>query len=124
MAWTIRNGNRYYYRKQRVNGRVVSIYCGTREQAERAAEEDKARAAALATERARQVAEIQAYDELVAVVAEFERNVRIVTIATLLVNGYHTHKGQWRKIRTKKSPESKPAKPRQKRSAINKEVSP
>ena len=37
MGWEIRGGKRYYYRKQREGGRVVSVYLGAGATAERLA---------------------------------------------------------------------------------------
>jgi hypothetical protein len=42
MAWVTRNGYRYYYRTQRIDGKVKRIYCGTGEAAAKAAAEDEA----------------------------------------------------------------------------------
>jgi hypothetical protein len=99
MAWEDRNGNLYYYRKRREGGRVVSEYVGSgfagimaegldlenRQEAEyrrRELRKQKQYAAAI---------ESQA--------REVEEYTRIMTRAYLLLAGYHTHKGQWRKIR-------------------------
>jgi hypothetical protein len=43
MGWEVYDGRRYYYRKRRVNGRVLSIYCGSGARGEAAAREDAER---------------------------------------------------------------------------------
>src|SRR5207342_2041376 len=83
-----------------VNGRVVSTYLGcgpaADETAQRAAEKSARRTAARA-----ELAEIiQMNQEGLAQ----SRLVRRTIHATYLANGYHQHKGQWRKRRPKRTP--------------------
>jgi hypothetical protein len=43
MGWEVYDGRRYYYRKRRVNGRIISIYCGSGARGEAAAREEAER---------------------------------------------------------------------------------
>ena len=96
MAWESRNRKRYFYRSQRVNGRVTKIYLGAGDVAQQAAEKD---ATAKAT-RARDQAELTALQATLAgldqVTAEVETGVEVLLAGELLAMGYHQHKGEWR----------------------------
>ncbi len=99
MAWEERRGGRYYYRKRRVNGRVVSQYMGTGEVTSILSGLDDAerieREARREEERDRQAElrrEDDELDELVELTEAF-------TAAALLAAGCHTHKGIWRRRR-------------------------
>jgi len=65
MGWEERRGRKYFYRKRRNGGRVVSEYLGAGPDA----------------------------------VDQACHLIRTLVDAVLLLNGYHTHKGQWRKKR-------------------------
>lgn len=103
MAWEQRGNGRYYYRKDWENGHCVSVYLGAGETAVliatceryRQAEEAQAREA----ERSRR-AEVAACDQTI---AELEQLTRELMRAVLLMNGYHQHKGQWRRKRERRS---------------------
>ena len=95
MAWEKRGNKRYYYRKRRQGGRVVSEYVGAGELAETCAQLD-------ALERQLRQAERQRLQELRALDAQLNHVcdlIRALTYAALLTTGHHTHKGQWRKKR-------------------------
>ncbi len=92
MAWETRNGQRYYYRKRREGKRVVSEYQGRAEVAELSAQCD-------AYARQRREAERAEAEALDRMLAELSSLLRLLTHATLIANGYHTHKGQWRRKR-------------------------
>lgn len=99
MAWERRQGKKYYYRKRRIDGRVQSEYCGRGPLAEAAAALDELKRQAREEERElfRQERERQrAIDQEVDRVCRLIQNL---TYGTLLVHGFHTHKGQWRKKR-------------------------
>jgi len=99
MAWERRGDRRYYYRKRRIGGQVVSEYVGHGELAELQAEMDREAADLRATERCAERAERQAQRAIDAQIDEAGRQLRWLLRAYLLANGYHTHKGQWRKRR-------------------------
>ena len=97
MAWETRNGQRYYYEKRRVNGRVKSVYVGSGEEAKRADEQTQSRQAQRRAERKqardvkRTIVEIeQSIDALVS-------DVSLIVEACLSLDGFHTQKGQIRK---------------------------
>ncbi|MGB5934011.1 MAG: hypothetical protein WBH57_13220 [Anaerolineae bacterium] len=99
MAWEKRRGKEYYYRKRRIGGRVMSKYVGTGPLAEAAAAHDELTRQAqeekrelFRRERERQHAIDEGVDRAC-------RLIRNLVYATLLLNGYHTHKGEWRKRR-------------------------
>lgn len=103
MGWEERRGRRYYYRKRRVAGRVVSQYVGTGPAAEALAAVDTARRARdvadrmLAREQEQRAQE--ALRQAAAEEATLDRIIADLTRATLLVAGWHTHKGLWRRRR-------------------------
>ena len=100
MAWETRKGRgSYYTRSRRVNGRVVREYVGTGEAGELAAHLDaearakrEAEREALRTEqsRARRVSDA---------LAGLEALAREAIADTLHAEGFHQHKGQWRRKR-------------------------
>lgn len=97
MAFETRGNGSYYYRKERENGRVRSVYVGNGETARLIAMLDAAYADERETkrevERAKR-AEIEAHD---AALDELSRLADAVAAGVLLVAGFHTHKRQWRR---------------------------
>lgn len=100
MGWETRGSNSYYYRKQRVGNRVVSRYVGAGALGELVAKQDilqrmerKAEAEAFRNDCNADLAVDRELDETCAV-------VRDVLTTALLLTGHHTHKRQWRKMRT------------------------
>ena len=100
MTWETRNGRgSYYTRSKRVDGKVVREYVGAGPAALVIAELD-----ALDRKQRRQdqvmfKAEKEAQHIIDQKIDEESRLVKTLIKATLLVNGYHNHKGQWRKKR-------------------------
>jgi hypothetical protein len=100
MAWEERNDRMYYYRKRREGKRVISEYIGNGfigQMAEILDMEDRAEA-----EQARAVFQ-QQRDSAKAMdirVNQVDKYTRTIMRAFLLLAGYHTHKRQWRKIRS------------------------
>jgi len=99
MGWESRNSKPYYYRKMRRGLQVVSEYIGAgqiadlisdmykldheeRERNRRAWKEEKS--------------EVRATDSEI---AQLNVTLRGLVMATILVSGYHPHKGQLRKSR-------------------------
>ena len=95
MSWEQRGNRRYYYRKRRQGGRVVSEYVGAGELAGAAAALDALEREIRRAERQRR-AQLRALDAQIAQVCDL---IRALTDAVLLINDYHTHKVQWRKKR-------------------------
>jgi len=100
MAWETRGSGTYYYRKHKVNGRVVSEYIGTGLTARyvavreaQARQEHNATAAKECGERAAIAAREADLDAFCALTDAF-------VAAALLDAGYHCHhRGEWRKQR-------------------------
>lgn len=104
MAWeTRKRGGRYYYRAQRIGGRVVKTYLGAGDFAELAAgwaEEDRAERQAQREANWRQRREL---DDVAAQVRHACEAVDDVAAAWLTLAGYHRHdRGEWRKRRAPK----------------------
>jgi len=99
MAWEERGGQRYYYRKKRNGGRIISEYIGcgpTADAVARIEETHKQLHTLLRVQaRAELAAEKALDDELDALAGE----IGALTTGTLLLAGYRTHKGTWRKHR-------------------------
>jgi hypothetical protein len=99
MAWENRNGRHYYYRKRRVGRRVISEYQGGGAYGALFAELDEYDRDQL---QAKQRAERGELARWMACDQEVNRVLDLCTdlaSAALLVSGYHTHKGQWRRMR-------------------------
>lgn len=99
-----RRGNRQYlYEKQRIGRKVVSRYVAKGELAECLAHYDQfmrqrsneRKREARAREREQQ-AEFQEIDRKL---SDSQQRVEVFLLAVLIANGYHEHKGQWRKQR-------------------------
>ena len=95
MAWEERNGKYYYYRKKRVGRRVVSQYVGSGAVAKIAHMQDLLNEAERIKIRSLQEEALNIDRK----VDEVCRMIRVLMYSTLLISGFHTHKGQWRKIR-------------------------
>ncbi len=104
MGWEWRNGRCYYYKKERVDGQVVSHYMGnfgafTETLRQQMAAEVQAERAAW---RRRQADEKQIDEQ----VDEACRELRRLRERLLIATGFHQHKGQWRKKRMGKTLEA------------------
>jgi len=89
----------YYYRKRREGNRVVSEYVGdgfAGQIADILDMEDRQEAQYKRRELGKQKRQAAAIDNQV---DEIEEYTRTITRACLLLAGYHTHKGQWRKLK-------------------------
>jgi len=109
MGWEKRPGGRYYYRKVRRGGRVVSEYVGTGVMAQAIAElleEDRLERELERRQREREREDFAATDRML---AAREDTVRALVRGFLVAYGYHTHKGQWRKRRECQSKTTKPS---------------
>ncbi len=100
MAWEVRNGQRYYYEKKRVKGRVTSVYVGSGDLAEQASEEQRKKRK---QEKAKRAQNKQRRDKIKAVeqaIKEQETDINLIIDACLIMSGYHFTKNEWRKKRT------------------------
>lgn len=99
MGWETRHGRPYYYHKERRGGQVRSRYIRSREIAAGLAalagvDQQITALRRLEAGQARAAAEVAD-----APLDALESALATLTRAVLLVNGYHTHKGSWRKSR-------------------------
>jgi hypothetical protein len=100
MAWKTINGRRYYYKSERVGGRVKSTYFG-------AGESGSLMAEMVALERLERAADREEFREQreefmaeEAAVSEWFDGVQSVADAAMIAAGFHQHKGQWRRKRS------------------------
>jgi len=99
MGWETRGNGRYYYRKVRDGGRVISEYIGGGVLAEAYAELDADARGDSAAARAAWSETVQAERQHDAALAEVDELVQGMTAAVLIAAGYHTHGRQWRRQR-------------------------
>src|ERR1041384_2485468 len=96
-----RRGNRlYFYRKEKLNGKVISHYCGPepfgKDLGEAIAFLERIENEQAREERQRLEAEQwQRMEQEDAPYIKQDRQVMNLVKAVLLASGYHTHKGQW-----------------------------
>jgi len=99
MAWEQRSGQRYYYRKKREGGRVISQYMGAGEIADLCSVIDRDEYLQRRWNQAKwkmQKDEAEKFDKDQKKLSQLTRQI---LRACLLVQGYHPYKGQWRKKR-------------------------
>jgi hypothetical protein len=99
MGWERRGNNQYYYRKEREGSRVKSVYVGRGEIAHMISQIQSNsplldRLASLTNS-----SEAIKLEKTNAALKRSSDLVRLITQATLLSAGFHTHKRQWRKRR-------------------------
>jgi len=94
-----RGTRRYYYRKRRVGGKVKSQYLGNGYAAHLMQLLDEQERQEAQEKRQAWQAVVDAEKELDAMLDGFTEVVNAYTGAVLLVNGFHTHRRQWRKRR-------------------------
>jgi hypothetical protein len=98
-----KNSRLYYYKKQRVGGRVVSSYCGSGQLARLFYRLDQSEAARLEELK---LAGLEELKRISAPLEEFDRALdgsesllKLLVDANLIAGGYHRHNRQWRKRR-------------------------
>jgi hypothetical protein len=102
MGWERRGSGNYYYRKRRIGGRVVTEYVGKGLSGELGAwYDDQTRTERELDRAAREKARAEE-EQIDQTIAEFEKLVQVITREYLIAQGYHNHKGQWRRKRDKK----------------------
>lgn len=113
MPWECRQrGGQYYYRSVRRDGRPRKLYLGNGKAAamlaQLYAEQQQQRRANRVALRAEQGQVAQADVALV----ELRTVVHLLVKAVLLVQGYHLHRGKWRRWRRRHEQEAQGSKPR------------
>jgi hypothetical protein len=99
MGWEQRGNNRYYYKKAREGSRVRSIYVGRGEIANMISQIQSSSAALERLARTNRSPQVVAQEKADAQVLRLTCLTRLITQASLLASGFHTHKRQWRKMR-------------------------
>lgn len=99
MGWEERNGNLYYYRKERDGSHVRSVYIGSGETVHLISQLEAMRReeAEMKLLHQRSLRELgKQADRIIEVHAEA---TELLMTATLLAAGFHTHRRQWRRKR-------------------------
>ena len=97
MGWEKRGKRLYYYRKIRSGKQVVSEYVGAGSCAELISDQDDFRRQLERAKRRQEQTDRKAQRQQERQVRNLARQIRALTAAVLLANGFHSHKGQWRK---------------------------
>src|SRR5512135_2036632 len=100
MGWKQINGRKYYYKSERVGGRIKSTYYGSGELASLVAILDAEAREEREAKRRRQRAERKRAEAEERAVAEWFDEVQAVADAAMVAAGFHKHRGQWRRKRT------------------------
>ncbi len=93
MGWEQRGANQYYYRKERQGSRVKSTYVGRGEMAHLVSQFQASSTALERLAAGNKSLESKKEENLLKLVGEL---IRLLTQASLLTNGFHTHRRQWR----------------------------
>ena len=99
MGWEQRGNNRYYYKKEREGSRVKSVYVGRGEIAHMIARIQSTSPLLESVARSLRSPEQINLDKAEAALKQATELIELITRATLLVAGFHTHKRQWRRTR-------------------------
>ena len=97
MGWEKRGNGRYYYRKRKVDGQVISEYVGRGGWVESMRYLDRAERQRRADEISRDRQYIKDFEAVYSRVSAAQETLRNMVHAALLLNGFHFHKGQVRK---------------------------
>jgi hypothetical protein len=113
MGWVQRGKKRYYYRSRRENGRTVTEYVGSGEEAEAAAQLDALKATVRAENHIARLESQAGLDRLDATLGQIDRVVSGFVAAAMESAGYHRHRGEWRKTKvdTSNKPPAAPPRP-------------
>ncbi len=99
MGWETRGGKSYYYHKERDGASVRSVYVGSNETAQLIAQLDKLQSDEQEGKRALTRIERERWQEQDAELDALSKIVDEVMKATLIAQGFHQHKRQWRRKR-------------------------
>ena len=99
MGWKTINGRRYYYKPERVGGRVKTAYFGAGEAGTLMAQMVAFDRLDRVAEREKLREERQESDAEETAVSEWFDQVQAVADAAMIEAGFHKHKGQWRRKR-------------------------
>ncbi len=99
MGWKTIKGHRYYYKSERVGGRVQTSYFGAGESGSLIARIDEIDRAEREAERHERRAEREESDAEEQAISEWFDGVQAITDETMIAAGFHKHNGQWRRKR-------------------------
>ena len=99
MGWEQRGNNRYYYKKEREGSRVKSVYVGRGEIAHMIADLQSSSPLLERIARTIKSPDVLKSEKADDTLKQASDLIQLITQATLLTAGFHTHKRQWRKKR-------------------------
>jgi hypothetical protein len=99
MGWEQRGNNRYFYRKEREGSTVKSVYVGRGEIAHMVAQLQSSSPLLERFARTMKSPQQVQQEKAEAALDELSDLVGLITQASLLAAGFHTHKREWRKMR-------------------------
>jgi hypothetical protein len=99
MGWKTINGHRYFYKSERVGGRVKSTYFGAGESGTLMAGMVAFERLESSADREQLRAERVEADAQERAVSEWFDSVQAVADVAIIAAGFHKHKGQWRRKR-------------------------
>ncbi len=102
-GWEQRGNNKYYYRKQRDGSTVKSVYVGRGEIAHLVSQIQASSPLLEKLARTIKAPEIVKQEKAEDALEQVANCVRMITQATLLIAGFHTHHRQWRRKRKQKN---------------------
>ncbi len=99
MGWERRGSREYYYKKERDGSRVKSVYVGSGEIAQMVAQIQTSSPLLERLARTNKSPDMVQWEKVDATLKQALDLIQLITQATLLTAGFHTHKRQWRKRR-------------------------
>lgn len=99
MGWERRGEHEYYYKKEREGSRVKSVYVGRGEIAHMISEIQSSSPLLENVARRMKSPDMVQREKADATLQQALDLIQLITQATLLTAGFHTHKRQWRKKR-------------------------
>jgi hypothetical protein len=99
MGWERRGSKKYFYKKERTDGKVRSIYVKSREIANMISQLQSSMPLVEKFARLLNSSDLRNHNRAELALDELCNSVTLVTEGALLVSGFHTHKRQWRKKR-------------------------
>ncbi len=103
MGWEQRGNNSYYYKKERQGSKVKSVYVGRGEIANMISQIQSSSPLLEKLARTIKTPETVNQEKADAALEKVTDFVRLITQATLLTAGFHTHHRQWRRMRKEKA---------------------
>jgi hypothetical protein len=99
MGWEQRGNNSYYYKKEREGSRVKSVYVGRGEIAHMVAQLQSSSPLLERFARTMKSPEVIQAEKAEAALDQASDLIELITEASFLAAGFHTHKRQWRRMR-------------------------